>query len=87
MEILLMILLILIIGTLNIVCFFIGAKVGQAVVKGERIETPTISPAKAIREHLDRKKAEEKQNRIDTIMQNIENYDGTPYGQKDVPRR
>ena len=39
------------IGTMNILCFFIGAKVGQKVVKGETIEFPKIEPIKAIREH------------------------------------
>ncbi len=67
-------------------CFIIGAKVGQTVAKGEKIETPTINPMKAMREHQSKKEAEAEQNRIDTIMQNIDSYDGTSNGQKDVPR-
>ena len=80
------ILSIAIVGTLNIACFFIGAKVGQTVAKGEKIEAPTLNPIKAIREHQDRKEAEIEQDRINTILQNIDSYDGTPNGQKDVPR-
>ena len=80
------ILSIAIVGTLNIVCFFIGAKVGQTVAKGEKIETPTLNPMKAIREHQDKKESEREQDRINTILQNIDSYDGTPHGQKDVPR-
>ena len=80
------ILLALVVGTLNIVCFFIGAKVGQTVSKGETLETPTINPMKAIREHQERKAAEEEQSRIDIIMRNIERYDGTESHQEDVPR-
>lgn len=79
------ILTILVVGTLDIVCFFIGAKVGQTVSKGETIEVPTINPIKAYNEHIDRKEQEKEQKRIDTILQNIENYDGTANGQKDVP--
>jgi hypothetical protein len=80
------ILLALTIGVLCIVCFITGAKVGQTVSRGETIETPNINPVKAIREHQARKEAEKEQNRLETIMSNIDNYDGTSYGQKDVPR-
>lgn len=78
------ILIILIVGTLNVVCFFVGAKVGQKVVKGEEIKTPDLNPMKAIREAQDKKEAQREQDRLSTIMQNIENYDGTGAGQKEV---
>jgi hypothetical protein len=68
----------------NIACFVIGAKVGQKVVKGERIDLP--SPTKAIREHKEQKKADAKRDRMETIVQNIDMYDGTSAGQKDVGR-
>lgn len=86
MEILSILLLMLAVGALNIVCFFIGAKVGQTVAKGEKIETPSVNPIKAIREHENRKEAERKQAREETILRNIENYNGTSQGQEDVPR-
>lgn len=78
------IILILVVGILNIGCFLIGAKVGQKVVKGERIEIPSFNPLKAYREAQDRREAEREADRLDTIMQNIEAYDGTGLGQKDV---
>lgn len=78
------ILTILVVGTLNVVCFFIGAKVGQKVVKGEPIEIPSLNPIKAYREAQGRREAEREANRQDLIMQNIEAYDGTSVGQKDV---
>ena len=73
-----------IIGLSNILCFYIGARVGQAVSKGEKIETPVINPVKAFREKQAR--IETEKSIVDTILDNIDNYDGTPYGQKDVPR-
>lgn len=73
-------------GAVNIFCFFIGAKVGQAAAKNEKVEMPTLNPVKAIREHQEKKEAEFAQNKFDAIMENIDNYDGTGYGQKDVPR-
>ena len=79
--------LVAVVGTLNIVCFFIGAKVGQAVVRGEKIEAPVVKgPMTLIKEHRDHKEAEAEKNRLDVIMRNIERYDGTGNGQEDVPR-
>lgn len=80
------ILTILAVGALNIACFFIGSKLGQTVARGEKIETPSVNPMKAIRENRERKEERAKKDRIDTIMRNIENYDGTSSGQEDVPR-
>ena len=68
----------------NIACFLIGANVGQKVVNQERIELPTVDPFKAYREHQARKEAEMEKNKVATILRNIDNYDGTAYGQEDV---
>lgn len=80
-------LLLAVMGLSNVLCFFLGAKIGQTVTRGERIETPVINPMQAVREHKDKKKAREEQNVLDTIMENIDNYDGTSLGQKDIPGR
>jgi hypothetical protein len=74
-------------GLVCMACFLMGAKVGQTVAKGETIETPTVNPIKAIKEQRARQEAEMAQSRIETIMQNIENYDGTSHKQEDVPKR
>ena len=79
-------LLLAVMGVTNVVCFVIGAKVGQKVVKGESVELPTLSPIGIIREQKDKKQAEFEQDRLETIMRNIEGYDGTGIGQEDVPR-
>lgn len=71
-------------GFLNIACFVIGAKVGQTIVKGERVELPNINPLKAIRENQAKKKVEIEQDKLSKIMRNIERYDGTSKGQQDV---
>jgi hypothetical protein len=68
----------------NIACFVIGAKVGQKVVKGEPIETPTVNPMDVYRKHQAQKEAETEKNKIDTILRNIDSYNGTDYGQEDV---
>lgn len=76
-----------VISGLNIVCFFIGAKVGQKVVKGEDVQLP--NPIKAVHESIETyketKEAEKEQNYYDTILHNIDVYDGSPAGQREIP--
>lgn len=82
------ILTILLTGTLCCVCFLIGAKVGQKVSKGEGLELPSVNPIKAIKESREQREvqreAEMEQDKLDTILRNIERYDGTGAGQEDV---
>ena len=73
-------------GLANIFCFLLGANIGQKVVKGEKVEMPNLNPLGAIREHYSKREAEKEQERLDTILENIETYDGTSNGQRDVPR-
>lgn len=78
--------LILTVGAMCIISFTVGAKVGQKVVKGEDIQLPNINPVEAYRKHEERREANREKERIDTILANIDSYNGTPIGQKDVPR-
>lgn len=80
------ILLALTVGALNVVCFFIGAKVGQTVAKGEDIKLSIPDPVEVIRKRDEKKHAEKEQERMNIIMRNLDNYDGTGRNQKDVPR-
>lgn len=80
MEVLLM----AVMAASNILCFLIGAKVGQKVVKGEEVELPTLNPMEIYRTQQERKEAERVKDKMDTILRNIDNYDGTPNGQEEV---
>lgn len=77
-------LIILIVGALNVACFLIGAKIGQKVARDETIELPELNPMKLISDIQQRKEETKAQREYDTILENIEIYDGTPAGQKDV---
>jgi hypothetical protein len=79
--------LVLTVGVLCIGCFIIGAKVGQTVSKGEDIKLPSVNPIEAYREHENKKHAKMEQEKLDTIMRNIEAYDGTGNHQEDLPGR
>lgn len=80
------ILLIVAVALINVLSFTIGAKIGQKVVKGEKIELPKVNPIEVYREHQEKKAVAEELDKIETIMRNIERYDGTEAGQEDVPK-
>lgn len=80
------VLLVLATTAANLLCFVLAVKVVQKVSKGEDIELPNVNPVTLIKERQDKKQAEWEQSRIETILQNVEAYDGTGMGQKDVPR-
>lgn len=71
----------------NIACFYLGAKVGQKVVKGEEIKAPnlpSINPLSAYREHKERQEVEKEKEKLDKILENLDRYDGTSDGQKNI---
>jgi hypothetical protein len=86
METLFLALLLAVMGVTNIVSFIVGAKVVQTVQKGEDIKVPSVNPLQAVREREAKREAKREQEKLDTILRNIERYDGTPRGQEDVPR-
>lgn len=85
MEVLELALVMALQGFLCICSFIVGAKVGQKVVRGESIEIPVKSPVEAIREAKDNFEYRREQERLQIISDNIDNYDGTGLGQKDIP--
>jgi hypothetical protein len=80
------VLLLAVFAASNILCFMVGAKVGQKVAKGEEVKLPSVNPLEAYREHQSIKEAKKEQERMDVILANIDRYDGTSNGQVDVPR-
>ena len=79
------ILLLIVAGAMCIACFLIGAKVGQTVAKGEKIELPTVNPLEIARKREAMREADRAKGRMDAILRNIDKYDGTATGQEDVP--
>ena len=74
----------LILCTSNVMCFFIGARIGQKVVNKEPLKVS--SPMEKIEEHKRKKEEKYELERQAVLFENIDNYDGTGYGQKDVPK-
>lgn len=67
--------------------FVIGIYLGQKLNKNEQIE---INPIKALEEHIEdrkiKKEIKEETSKLEIMLDNIDNYDGTGIGQKDIPR-
>lgn len=70
-------------GILNIICFIIGAKIGQTAYRGENIRL-SVSPIEAIKHKRIKKQVEQRQETAEKILNNIEKYDGTAKGQEDI---
>lgn len=80
------VIILLIVSISNIICFFLGAKIGQRVVNNQPVRIIDKSPIESIREKQDSKELKKQQEINDVIKHNIDVYDGTPLGQKDIPR-
>lgn len=66
----------------NIACLIAGAKVGQKAYRGEEIKLPNpVEKVKSIKETQEYRKEQEA---LDTMLYNIDVYDGTGLGQRDI---
>lgn len=86
MEFVCLVAMLVLVGIQNLICISIGLKIGLSLARGEAITIP--DPIEAVKEHRENKEAqreaEKEQKRIDAILRNIDNYDGTAKGQEDV---
>ena len=82
------VILIIAVGLMNIICLFFGVWIGQKTSRGEKVEVKTtleaLNPVKLYRDSQEKRAARKEQEKLNTILDNIENYNGTSIGQKDV---
>ena len=72
---------ILIVSGLNIVCFLIGAIVGQRVFERKPV---IVNPIQEIKNHIEEKEISKEEQRFQDIADNIDAYNGTSIGQKRI---
>lgn len=81
MDIIYVIMLVFMTGSFCVISFLVGAGRGNTRVN--------LNPIEAYKEHKEQKEQSKaydlKQRQFATMMENVENYDGTPLGQKDIP--
>ena len=85
MDAIIILLALVLSGTISIVSFVIGAKVGQSASRGEPIKLPELSPVKAFEERREKDAVKKESKRLEALMHNIDTYDGTGAGQRDIP--
>jgi len=73
----------LIISTMNILCFFIGGKVAQMMYKNKEIKL-IPNPIEKIKEIKSDNEISKEEEKLRTIAENIDNYDGTSNYQKEL---
>lgn len=70
----------------NLLTLLIGVKIGMSVANKKEI---TLNPVKAIQQHreerLEEKEATLADKKMKTMLKNIDNYDGTGFGQEEMP--
>ena len=72
-------------GVFIILAYTLGLKNGQKLKNNEEIKISEINPVKIVRNEIETFEQKKKQDAYDTMMANIDNYDGTGLGQKDIP--
>lgn len=73
------IILIFILSASNILAFYLGARLGQKVVRNEEIKLP--NPVNIVKEIEHKKEQKKEAQRIEKVFANIDKYDGTKAGQ------
>ena len=75
-------LLVAVICLSNVACLIAGVKIGQKAYRGEEIKLPNpVEKAQTFKETQEYRKEQEA---LDTMMHNINVYDGTSLGQMDI---
>ena len=77
----------IILCSINVITLIVGVKIGMSVANKKDL---TLNPVKAIKEHNEEKQekreADLKEKQIKTMLKNIDNYDGSGFGQEQIPR-
>ena len=69
----------------NVCCFILGAKLFQQATKGEKVGIEIPNPVKVVQNTIDSIDEKKEQEKYRVIMDNIDNYNGTSLGQKNIP--
>ena len=72
-------------GLFILAAYTLGLRNGQKLSKKEEITVPNLNPINAVKEEIKRKEEQKEQEAIDVMLENINNYDGTGIGQRDIP--
>lgn len=82
-----LILLFVAITVLNVMCVLVGVRIGQKVERNELIDLPKIpNPVEVVSGIREERIGRAEREKLEAVMSNIDAYDGTSLGQRDIPR-
>lgn len=82
-----LILLFVTMAVLNVMCVLVGVRIGQKVERHELIELPKIpNPVEVVSGIREERIGRAEREKLEAVMSNIDAYDGTSLGQRDIPR-
>lgn len=79
------VLLLLVVGALMVLAFLIGARTAQKAQNNVEITLPNINPINKINELKSEYQMNREQSKFEVELDNINNYNGTALGQKNIP--
>lgn len=68
----------------NVTCLIVGVKVGQKAYRGEDIVMKIPNPVEKVQSIKESQEYKKEREAVETMLYNIDVYDGTSLGQKDV---
>lgn len=80
------IIILVIAAVLSAGSLIIGIVIGQRLGRGEAIRVPELDPTRVIQSRAEKAAQKAEDERMAVILRNLERYDGTSYGQEEVPR-
>ena len=82
-----LILLFVTMAVLNVMCVLVGVRIGQKVERNELIDLPKIpNPVEVVSGIREERIGRAEREKLEAVMSNIDAYDGTSLGQRDIPR-
>ncbi len=73
-------------GLFIMASYTLGLRNGQKLARQQEVKMPNVNPVTAIKEKKKEQEEKKEQEIIDIMLENIDNYDGTGIGQKEIPR-
>ncbi len=67
--------------------YTLGLRNGQKLSKKEEVVLPDLNPISVVNKQIEKAEIKKEEKAFDIMISNIDNYDGTGIGQKDIPIR
>lgn len=72
-------------GLIIMASYTLGLRNGQKLSKKEEITMPDVNPVSIANKKIEKHEIKKEQELLNIMMDNIDNYDGTGAGQKELP--